>query len=465
MKPMTSRSLIKRRELIASLGAAGFLAAPVFRDSLLEAQPSAFPTRFVVLFLAGGVYYPGGGEGYGNWTNNGVLSPLTGLQSDAIRFEGINSVAGFRNWTKSNEPHGAAMRALLTGDSSESRDGMAVWAQTDTIDQTIAASISNNVRFGSLQFGVSADKGAQIDQRRLFVKGGQALPPVDSPSTMFTRLFGDAVPAPAPEPTTPEPGPTPAPTPSVDTGARSRSILDRLIVEVTALKAVGGAGEQQKLDQHLTSLRELERALPAPGSDPGTPPGGVSQPGATPGVGCAAPALGNGSDIPAVLASQLDLLYQSLVCDLTRVAGLQILCSAQSGIQFPWLNVSEDHHTLEHCGTPCGSNLDKVQTYFTTQIAGLLNRMKATPEGNSNMLDNSLVLLVSELSNPEQHSHDFILSMTYGKAGGRVRPGRTIAYEEATHNLWLRSLLQVYGINVNSIGDADLNSGSVLSLS
>lgn len=457
-----SRAALKRRELLRSLGAASFLAGAAFRDGLAQAQPLASPSRFVVLYLPGGVFYPPGSGGHGNFTFSKVLAPLAGLQTESIVFEGLENLAAHRMWAKSNEPHGAAMRGLLTGDSSVYQDGRAVWAKTDTIDQTIADVISKNVRFSSLQFGVHSDRGAQIDQRRLIVKGGQAQPAVDSPSTMFMRLFGDKAPAPTAGSSSP-PQQAPA-TPAADaTHARDKSILDHLRSEVTALKALAGSHEQSKLDQHLTALRELEKRVQVPPASGGGADGSMPPP-ATPGAGCKVPSVPSGEDIPATLKNQLDLMYQALACDLTRVASLQVLCSAQSGIQFPWLNVKEDHHTLEHCGGPCGSNLDKVQTYFVEQFATFLNRLKATREGDRTMLDNSLVLLVSELSDPEQHSHENILAVTFGRAGGAVKPGRRIAYVETPHNVWLRSLLQVFGINRASIGDADANGGTPISL-
>lgn len=433
----------------------------MFRDSLVQAQVAQFPPRFVILFLPGGVFFPNGGSsGLGNFTFDKVLAPVAGLQPESILFSGLYNQAAHKMWARSNEPHGAAMRGLLTGDSSVWQDARAVWARTDSIDQTIADAIGKNTRFSSLQFGVYADRGAQIDQRRLSIRGGQAQQPVDSPSTMFTRLFDGSAPG-----ATPGAGAAPTTSPAApgpDAGARDRSILDHLRAEVTALKRLASASEQQKLDQHLTALRELEKKLPA--TRPGDDAGGPLQPGATPGAACAAPRVGAGQDIPAILESQLELMYQALVCDLTRVASIQVLCSAQSGIQFPWLGVTEDHHTLEHCGGPCGANLDKVQRYFVEQFATFLNRLKSTREGDGTMLDNSLVLLISEFNNPEQHSHDDILAVTFGRAGGKVRPGRRIAYEDTPHNVWLRSLLQVFGIHVASIGDADANGGRPIPL-
>ncbi|MDX2054748.1 MAG: DUF1552 domain-containing protein [Polyangiaceae bacterium] len=461
---MLSKSLLKRRELMMSMGAAGFLAVPLFRESFVEAQAASFPVRFVVLHIAGGVYFPTGTEGLGGWTFDKVLKPLAGLQSESIQIHGSNNDAGAQMWSQSNEPHGAAMRGLLTGDSSVPDAGVAKWALTDSIDQQIADKIGGTVKFPSLQFGVST-RGAQIDQMRISFRGGSALPPIDSPATMFSRLFSGATPTPTPQPTTTSTGTatTPPVAPPVDTGARGRSMLDVLKNEIVALKAVGGVNEQQKLDQHLESLRALEQQLgpaPGPGGGTGGGGGGVNVPPPVVGTGCMTPNVGNPTDVPNILPAQFDLLYQSLVCDLSRVASVQMLCSAQSGIAFPYIGVSDNHHDLEHSFNPA---LDKVQTYFVDQMAVFMNRLKATPEGNGNMLDNTLILLCSEFGAAGDHNHSLVPYTTFGRAGGKVTPGRTLDYGEASNNLVLRSILQPFGID-KPIGDTNLNAGTVLSL-
>ncbi|MDX2052292.1 MAG: DUF1552 domain-containing protein [Polyangiaceae bacterium] len=463
---MISRHILKRRELLMGLGSAGFLAAPIFRDSLLEAQQQTQPIRFVVLHVAGGIYFPSQGEGVGGWTFDKVLRSLQPLQSECIRYLGFNNLAGQNAGSMSNEQHGAAMRTVLTGDSTVWKDGLAQWSPTNSIDQQIADRISVGLKFPSLQFGV-LPINAVIDQRRIAIRNQSALPPVEEPATMFARLFGDAVPVPTPVPTSTGTGTAPSippPVPTTSDSSRQKSMLDHLLAEVATLKSVAGTREQQKLEEHLESLRQLEMRIQ---SNPSAGTGG-SQGGDPPvvippqvGTGCAAPSLVSGNDIPAITANQLDLLYQSLVCDMTRVASVQFLCSAQVGVSFPHVGVSDAHHTLEHNFNP---DLDKVGTWFVDQIAAFAARLKATPEGNSNMLDNSLLVICSEFGNGGDHNHSFIPFVTVGRAGGKVRPGRDIVEEEAAHNLLLRGLMQPFGINSPSIGDADKNSGTVPSL-
>jgi len=451
---MFSRSILKRRELLLALGSASFLAVPVFRQALAEAQGGTFPVRFIPIYLPGC-------EGTGKFSFANAMAPLAAYQADASSFT-VDNGAAANIWGRTSEPHAAELRTLLTNDSSVApEENASVWAKTDSIDQTIAAKISSQLKFTTLQFGVVTETNSNpLDQRRMSFKGGTPQPPIENPNEMFTRLFGNGAPAPAPTPTgsVPAPAPTVDPNPSLD----GKSMLDRLKAEVTALKAVAGSGEQQKLDQHLTSLRELEKQLV------GTPVtgGGGGGLGVTPNPGCAVPNIqqaiyaqsyppGSGPDpqIDIVTGQQFELLYQALTCDLTRVGSMQLLGTAHTEVAFGWLGVRDDHHTMEHGGAGFAPQMDKVQTFFAGEIAKFLNRLKSTPEGNGNMLDNSLVFLFTDFSNASEHSHDQLPSFTFGRAGGKATPGRTVPYDESKGQgnlLW--GILKAFDID-QSVGD------------
>ncbi len=456
---MLSRTLLKRRELLLGLGSAGFLAGPVFRESLAEGQTSAFPIRFVPIYLPAC-------EIANKFNFAKALAPLVPFQADSIVFTGVNNDAATAVWRVSGEPHGAELRTLLTGDSSvKALENASVWAKSDSIDQIIAQKISPDLKFTTLQFGVVSETHSNpLDQRRMIFKNSTPQPPIEDPGYMFARLFGTGIPQGG--------GASTANTSSpADVMARGKSVLDRMILEVTALKQVAGAGEQQKLDQHLTSLRELEKQVLG-----GTAVGDHGLLGASPGPSCAAPTLtpvpyaqayppgsGAGPDIPGVTSQQFQLLYQAWNCDLTRTASMQLLGTAHTEVGFNWLGVKDDHHALEHSGAGASAAMDKVQSFFTGEIAKFLGLLKSTPEGPGTMLDNTVVLLFTDFSSGEGHSHLDIPFHIFGRGGGKVTPGRTIAYAGKPHNLLLRSVLNVFGIDQASVGDEV--AGTPLSLS
>jgi len=464
---MLTRSILKRRELLMGLGGASFLAVPVFRDSLAVAQAGTFPVRFVPIFLPGSATD-------GKFNFSGVLSPLAAFQADSVSLS-FDNFAAANIWGTTGEPHGAELRTLLTGDSSlKPQENASVWANSDSIDQTIAAQISSQLRFTTLQFGVVTETISNpLDQRRMIIKAGTPQPPIENPTEMFMRLFGNGAPVPAPTTT----GSTPTPAPTGDPSADGKSMLDRLKAEVTALKAVAGVGEQAKLEQHLTSLRELEKQLVGVPST-GTGGAGGGGTGFTPGMGCAAPMItpvayqqsyppgsGPDPDIATVTSQQFELLYQSLTCDLTRVASMQLLGTAHTEVGYGWLGVTDDHHALEHNQSEAatGANLDKVQNFFAGEVAKFLNLLKTTPEGSGSMLDNTLVMFFTDFSNAGAHSHDELPFFLFGGGGGKVRTGgRTVAYDGTPHNQLLRGVLNVFGIDQAKVGD-DVG-GSAVSL-
>jgi len=131
---MFSRSIVKRRELLLGLGSAGFLAIPVFRQTLAEAQGGVFPVRFIPIYLPAC-------EAAGKFSFANAMAPLAAYQADANSFTADNGAAA-TIWGQTAEPHAAELRTLLTNDSSVApEENASVFAKTDSIDQIIAAKI------------------------------------------------------------------------------------------------------------------------------------------------------------------------------------------------------------------------------------------------------------------------------------------------------------------------------------
>ncbi len=420
-----ANSIMKRRDLLRTLGAAAFLAQPVFRDTFAEAQGSAFPLRFVVLTVPGGVYHKVSGDA-GNFGFDTTLKSFASLEKEMIFMDD----AWNEQCCGGLSPHDESTASVLSGSGKTS------------IDEVVGAKISAAVKFTSLQFGVFTRAPAAGN------RDNTSAPAVDEPSVMFNRLFNGSLPTPPPTATSTGTA-TPPPAPAVDTGARRRALLDHLKGEVLLIKQLAGTKEQEKLDQHLTSLSELEKKIPTSMTG-GVSPGGTPV-GATPSVGCKTPTAPEASsDIPVILGQQLDLMYQALACDLTRVATNQIFRSGESSLNFPWLGVSADHHSLEHGFLP---EIDIVATYFFDQYASFVKRLQSTAEGSGNMLDNTLVFLTSELAAGGDHNSNPGILATIGRAGGSVRTGRRISYGNAPHVRALRGITNAFGVDHEFPGD------------
>ncbi|HEX6245920.1 MAG TPA: DUF1552 domain-containing protein, partial [Polyangiales bacterium] len=256
-----------------------------------------------------------------------------------------------------------------------------------------------------------------------------------------------------------------------------QSILDFIRGEVGQLKPRLGTQEQQKLDQHLTSLREIEKRLSGSGGG-----GGGS---------CMAPTKPDASKFPklkqynggepyfdAITDAQVDLLAHALACGVTRFATLFMndLSYAGNPLGLPADNHSSVAHTYNP--SPLGNNgrpgdgdpatwlpLAKFNRYSYSKVARLMQRLDAL-----GALDNTLIYVTSDMGNPSLHSTLNVPTLLCGGAGGKFKMGRRIrlgadcnnmtpwcAPGEATFsgvssNHLLVSIAQAFGVQLNTFG-------------
>lgn len=454
-----SKTLLRRRSLIQQLGAAAFLATPVFRSVLAEAQ-SQSPLRLILVHLPGGVSYlsPGvTGRGIldSSWSYNKVLSPLKSLESDIVIFEDMSyPTAEVVTTFAEMDGHKAGRRCMFTGSTDQVSHELSTnpFGQSTSLDQLVANAIGMRTKFGSLNLGVLTERTLGESARWVCFNKGVPIEPVGDAASVFARLFPNATAPVPPSGQVPDPAATAE---ILSLRARGQSRLDQLKREVAAIQAIAGVDERQKLDLHLTALRELENSLPAAGTG-----GPVFQ-----GAGCSAPNVGAPSptdDLVGTGSAMNELLYQAVNCDLTRIATIQWLSSGDDTVMYPWLGVNQSHHQMEHGWVDAASThaaYDKVQTWIVEQIGVLLKRLKDTPEGDGSMLDNSLVLVMSEMWGT--HEHDPVIGLIAGKAGGAVRTGRSLNAARAPHNNMLLSVANTMGLNLTSLGDPMYCTGAL----
>ena len=155
-------------------------------------------------------------------------------------------------------------------------------------------------------------------------------------------------------------------------------------------------------------------------------------------------APGAPTDVPLIGQLQVDLLVTAMACDLTRVGTIQWENSV-GGLRFSWLGATRGHHDMSH---DADSNADtkamlvKINAWLAEQQFGyLLKRLQATPEGEGNMLDNTLVLWCNEPARGNSHSRNNMSYVLAGKAGGALKAGRYLKYTKTNHNNLLVSIL------------------------
>jgi hypothetical protein len=230
-----------------------------------------------------------------------------------------------------------------------------------------------------------------------------------NPRDIFDRLFGDLPPD------------NPVPDQPVDnTALYQKSILDVVMGRTEALMGKLGKSDRAKLDEYLTSVRGVEQRIAR------LIEGGVTMRECTVGE---PPADITESDLP--FGEHLDLISDLIAlafqCDVTRVGTYMFEHSFSDIRSFDFLpGVSARHHEITH-----GDDADQeqiVNNFYIERFAYLLSQLKAASEGDSNVLDNSIVYFTSEFGNAHAHDHRGLAMLVAGKAGGKFKTGEHIVY-------------------------------------
>ncbi|HKP64157.1 MAG TPA: DUF1552 domain-containing protein [Polyangiales bacterium] len=335
-----------------------------------------------------------------------------------------------------------------------------------SLDQVLAVDkglgMNNPVTSVSLGVGNDAnDSGVTLS----YGAGGAPLPKIIDPQQAFELLFANLS----------VPNDTGAQAEAMHRRKVGQSILDFIRGEVGDLKPKLGASEQQKLDQHLTSLREIEKQLqghaaPASCMLPGKPDASKF------------PKLKqyNGGEpyFDAITDAQVDLLASALACGVTRFATLFMNDLSYEGN--PLGLPADNHGSVAHTynPSPIGNNgrpgdgapatwlpLAKFNRYSYTKVARLMQRLDAL-----GALDNTLIYVTSDMGNPSLHSTQNVPTLLCGGAAGKFRMGRRVrlgpdcnnntpwcAPGEATfagvsNNHLLVSIAQAFGVQLDSFG-------------
>ncbi len=413
----------------------------------------AFPKRFVVVYTPNGQYEPPPTLDFAGST----FEPLAPFAPKLNLLRGLDMEVHDQT---PGEPHQQGM-AFLTGRRlnagaflGSDASSFAGWASGISVDQEIAKVLCADTPHRSLNLGVQSDLYAGTEVRTILSYAGSDQPVANStnPYAVFDGIFA----------------PLGADgTISAELRARRASVLDVVGKQYEAVGARLGAEDRQKLERHLASLRDVEGRLSKQGEfanagckkpDPGAPNFDLLDP----------------VNFPVIGKLQTDLLVMALACDLTRVATLQWSSSANNR-PFPFLEyegkpITGDDHLMGHSpdsDTETWGKLRVIRRWYLKQFAYLLASLDAIPEGEgTTMLDNTAVLLGSELSRGNTHSHSNMNFVLAGGAGGAIKTGRYLNFEGVVpHNNLLVSLLNAMGLPATTFGDPAFCTGPLAELS
>ncbi|MGB0647662.1 MAG: DUF1552 domain-containing protein [Bradymonadia bacterium] len=427
-----------RRAFLKYLGAAGL--AP-FIPSFARGSDTEFPTRFIVFYQPNGtkkeLWTPAGEPTERVFELGSILQPLNSFKDNLVLVDGLQLSAAK---VGPGGPHQRGMAALLTGAEIMEGDFVggdgrkAGWGGGMSVDQYAIQRLRPGTPLSSLELGVRVMEN--IPRSRLIYGGPeQPLPPDNDPLSVYGRIFGA------------NDQRTSSPEERSDKLVKRSSVLDSVHQDFAKLKTLLGGADWRKLDQHATSVRELERRLTLLAEQSAvcgiTEPAEVANPMTE-------------EQFRSVLRAQIDLTVAAFACDATRFSSIQC-SSAVNALRFTFMGLNQyEGHGLSHAGDS-NANLqtqwEAMLTWYSEQLAYLLQRLASIPEGNGTMLDNTLVLCVNEISRGNTHSHDDMHFLLAGGAGGRLEGGRYLRYDDRPHNDLLVSVLNLLELDDETFGD------------
>lgn len=429
--------MISRRTLLRGLGASLALPAlEAMEPSIAHAQAMGAPAprRLLAYYVPCGIHMPA-------WRPSGGTGPLATLPPMLSSFEALKQDILVLSRV-SNRPaipdgpgdHASGTGAFLTAahpfktEGADIRNGISV-------DQAAAAHLGQYTTYASLQLGSegggatgNCDSGYSCAYARNISWAGPQtpLPKETNPQAVFDRLFSGVDPRETSE------------------ARRKRklyrlSVLDFVRDDTQRLQNKLGRTDRRKMDEYLTGVRELETRINMAEETP------VCDPGARP---------ENAGDIRARVRIMTDLMVLAFKCDMTRVITF-MLGNAGSNRVYDFLGIGEGHHELSHHQNNAANHqkLQQIGTWEVEQFAYLVQQLKAAPEGNGSILDNSVLLFSSEIEDGNSHSHIDMPVLLAGKGGGAWRTGRHIRFaQEQTFGNMFISMLGTVGVNTPTFG-------------
>jgi hypothetical protein len=256
------------------------------------------------------------------------------------------------------------------------------------------------------------------------------LPPIADPRLLFERLFGTDA--------------------DISPEARARrfamrsSILDNTIGDTEDLVRDLGGSDQRKLDEYLTSIREVEQQVERAATDGMLIDPGIQKP------------FGVPADFGDYYRLMTDMMLIAFQADITRISTMMVGREGSTR-PYPEIGIPDGHHPLTHHrgNADMLDKVTKINVYHAELFAGFIERLRATEDGDSNLLDQSLIVYGAGIANGNDHTHDQLPTILVGRGGGASRPGRHIVYQRETPitNLFT-SMIEMVGVSPEFIGDS-----------
>lgn len=438
---LTGRSL-PRRTLLRGLGAS--MALPLL-EAMSPARPARKPNAKSPVRM-GFVYVPNGiimdrwtpaAEGAG-YELPPIMKPLEAYRENMLVFSGLAQVNG-RALGDGPGDHARAAATFLTGVHPKKTEGADI-RNGISVDQLAAREIGKQTQLASLELGMenvgmagNCDSGYSCAYSNTICWRSDTTPvPLEiNPRAVFERLFGD--------------GDTTDPAARAAQARQDRSILDFVRADAARLQGNLGASDKRKLDEYMQAIRDIERRIQKIEEQSGD---------------IELPAMERPGGIPVTFEEHCKLMFDLQViafqADITRVISF-MMGREGSNRTYRSIGVPEAHHGLSHhMGN--AEKIDKIaqiNTHLTRMFAYFVDKLKATPDGDGTLLDHSMIVYGSSLSDGNQHLHHDLPLILAGGGDGSIRGGRHLKYKSETPltNLFL-TMLDKVGVQPERIGDS-----------
>lgn len=431
---MISKRHIPRRLLLRGVGTT--LALPWLNAMAPATARAAAPVRRL------SVVYAPMGVNVAKWTPpaegplvlSPILAPLEPFRDQLLVLSGLDSRVGVQGAGN----HSRAGASWLTGASPRPTEGAGFEAGT-SMDQIVANASADRTQLASLELGLESSEivgacepsyacayTATISWRTPTTP----LPMEADPRAVFERLFGDS-------------GTTDSRI-RQDLIQKNRSMLDSVMEQMARLRRGVGPTDRAKLDQYFDAVRDVERRIQKAEEQAAIQLPVVQAPVSAP------------VSYEAYARLMIDLLVLAYQCDLTRVSTF-MLGRELSVRTFPEIGVADAHHPLSHHqDNPVQLEKQaKVNAYHVRLYAYLLERLRTTQDAEGSLLDHTLSLYGSGMSNSNVHLIKNLPTLIVGGSTVGFRGGRHIRYPDATpvSNLQM-SLIHRMGVDAATFGDA-----------
>jgi hypothetical protein len=400
------RKIMNRRSLLKALGTSAALLPFL---PVLDSEAATFPKRLVLFYFPNGTslmnWRCAGGEQ--DFTLSPVLQPLERHRDNLLILDGIDAEICYTSPNLVGHP---GIVSFFTGIEPLEGDfttctGTYGWAGGPSVDQVVADAQMGATPVRSLSLGTMLQQNDYaIPYSRLSYRGAnQPVTPLEDPAEIFDYIFGNVTLDPA-------------------EGARIRasrqSVIDSVVGDLTSLQSKLSGDDRAKLEAHLDNLRAIEHRLQNPLGAACVVP---EKPGS---LYCPFNASSDCNE--AIMPPIFDLISAALTCDVTRVVAYQA-ATESNGPRMP--HHTEIPHEISHRSDPEGYALQtEITAFWMDYLAQLLDRLKAIPEGDGTLLDNTVVVAASVIGESWYHGERNVPVVLGGGAGGYLKTGRKLRF-------------------------------------